>query len=124
MPEQRRWRDALALVDRALPPLRRHLGGDHRKVGAALARRGLCLVELRRPASAIAPLEQAVALPEGHVAPGHRAVWRFWLARALWDSGRDRSRARSLAGQARADLIAAGPGASADVASIDAWLRP
>ncbi len=57
-----------------------------------------------RPAEAIAPLERALAIREaGELDVGAVAETRFALARALWDAGRDRARARRLAATARAD---------------------
>jgi hypothetical protein len=52
--------------------------------------------------------------------PGWRGGARFVLARALWDSGRDRKRARQLAARARADLVSAGH--TAEIAKLDRWL--
>jgi hypothetical protein len=57
----------------------------------------------KRPTEAIAPLERGLALTAAN--PSHRshaAVLRFLLARALWDAGRDRKRARTLAEEAAA----------------------
>ena len=51
---------------------------------------------------------------------GKRAETRFALARALWDSNRDRARARALAEQAKTDY--ASQGAKSKVAEIDRWL--
>jgi hypothetical protein len=46
---------------------------------------------------------------------------RFALARALWDAGRDRDRARSLAAQARAGYATLGLKGKTQLAEIDAW---
>ncbi|MFY0524582.1 protein kinase domain-containing protein [Archangium gephyra] len=52
----------------------------------------------KRPREAIAPLERALAFIEKspHAVQLHRVHIRFRLARALWDSGEDRLRARQL----------------------------
>jgi hypothetical protein len=49
------------------------------------------------------------------------AETRFALARALWDAGRDRPRARRLAATARANYQGP-PLHAAEVRELDAWL--
>lgn len=82
----------------------------------------LSLAELhldrKHPALAIAPAERALAMLETRSdddAPSHLADARFDLARALWDSGGDHKRARSLA-----DLARTHPGDDSR-AEIEAW---
>ena len=62
-----------------------------------LLAQGLLALDQHRPAEAIAPLERALKLAPEVV----RAKVQFTLARALWDSNRDRARARELATQAQ-----------------------
>jgi tetratricopeptide (TPR) repeat protein len=52
---------------------------------------------LGHPARAVAPLDQALRSAEGAEVATELPRLRFALARALWDSGRDRRRARALA---------------------------
>ena len=65
------------------------------------------------PARAVIALEQALSRAE----PAARPRLRFDLARALWDAGDNRTRARALAEQARADT------SDPDTArALDVWL--
>ena len=54
--------------------------------------------------------------------PAELAELQLALARALWDAGRDRSRAVALAGTARAAYAAAGDRKREELAAADAWL--
>lgn len=65
--------------------------------------------------TAVALLERAAALPE--LAPAVRGYLHFELADALWRAGRDRRRARTLAGTALTEL------AAPQTAEVTAWLR-
>jgi hypothetical protein len=47
---------------------------------------------------------------------------QFLLARALWDSGGDRRRARTLAGQARDGYAGLEAGEPAVLADLERWL--
>ena len=115
-----RWPDAAALYARALPVLQAAPGT---RDAAARAELGLAriLVELGQPAHALPELERLAAQQDG-LAPEVRFAVDFTLARALWDTGGDRTRARALAtgavGNLRA-LVAARPG---DIAQIEGWL--
>lgn len=63
---------------------------------------GLDLLDLHRSPEAIGPLEQALRIRADLTPPDWEI--RFALARALWDAGRDRKLAISLAQQARDTL--------------------
>ncbi|MBL9102471.1 MAG: tetratricopeptide repeat protein [Myxococcales bacterium] len=85
---------------------------------------GALLVAAGRPAEAVPLLARAVELREAEVAaPWHLAESRYQLARALWAAGDERSRALTLAVQAR-DTLAEHPDPQAPDrrAEIDAWL--
>ena len=112
-------RAAVAIYDRRSPPLG--------WISEALTGEGDDLLDLGRPRDAIAPLERALALRSTPDAdPEDRAKTSLELARALWDGGGDRTRARTLAEAARTTLapIAAKYGAfHADaLADADRWL--
>ena len=82
---------------------------------------GRALVETHDPARAVPVLEHALFLATGVVYTGDSANYlvpgaSFALARALWDSGGDRVRARRLA--ARAAELAV----PADRPAIETWL--
>jgi hypothetical protein len=89
------------------------------------ARVGIALVEAGRPADAIEPLERALRIEAvccaGEAVIAHDA--RFALARALWTTGGDRTRARALAERARAGLRRMGPALAARADAVDGWLR-
>jgi serine/threonine protein kinase len=95
---QARWADAARRYAELLPRLERAQGaGDTRN--AALASLGQALVELHEPVRALAPLERlAGALDQ--LPADLRIDVEAHLARALWDSGQDRPRARALASEA------------------------
>jgi tetratricopeptide (TPR) repeat protein len=112
-------RRAVAIYDQVQPPAT--------WIGDALTGEGEDLLALARPGEALAPLERALALRSGPGAdPEDRASTAFALARALWDAGGDRSRALSLARNARTVIapLAARYGAyRADtLARLDRWL--
>ncbi|HTA17728.1 MAG TPA: serine/threonine-protein kinase [Polyangia bacterium] len=83
---------------------------------------GRAWIELGQPKLAVAPLERALRLRESVHVPVEAAETRFALARALWDSGEDRRRARQLAAAAR-EGYAHTPDArsSLGIERIDAW---
>ncbi|MBL8975495.1 MAG: tetratricopeptide repeat protein, partial [Myxococcales bacterium] len=112
---------ALASFERAVAAHRRDHPG-HPDLGAHLTGVGIAHVEAGQPAAGIAPLEEAVAIflaaPRD---PLYLAQARFELARALWDSRRDRPRARSLAQQAR-QTYSEQPGGDRFRVEVEAWL--
>ncbi|HEU0035274.1 MAG TPA: serine/threonine-protein kinase [Kofleriaceae bacterium] len=104
---------ALAIHEHASDP-------DNVELAYPLAGLGEAELALGRPADAIAPLERAVALLASY--DGDRGTlgdMRLALARALWDAGRDRARARELAAAAEADLA----GVPGGVERARAWRR-
>jgi serine/threonine-protein kinase len=113
-----RYDEALAQFRRELAILEKTVPATHPSLAPPLDGIGDVLVAQHAAASAIAPLERALALREKD--PGSRdglPETRLLLARALWDAGRDRARARQLAEAAR-------DGASqTQKREIEAWLR-
>jgi tetratricopeptide (TPR) repeat protein len=94
--------EALAEAERALAIKRKALGEEHVDLCYSLENIGLAHLGLGQPAKAIPVLERALALRErARLEPGESAEGRFALARALWDTGRNRARARTLAAAAR-----------------------
>jgi eukaryotic-like serine/threonine-protein kinase len=78
---------------------------------------GQALVDLHQPAQAIEPLTRAVAVAQKS-AVDELPTTQLQLARALWDSGRDRLKARALATDAEARAKS-----DPQRAEIAAWLR-
>ena len=115
-------KQALDLYQRALPVLVKADGPTHPAVANALTSIGMTLVEQGRAARAIAPLERAAAIPPDGLAPDLRGARDFALARAVWQTGGDRARARHLAATARGELQQAGAGHADEVAEIARWL--
>ena len=98
-------------------------GATHPYVAYPLIGRAQCLVDLRKPADAIADAERAIAILAAQAGdPTHLAEARYALARGLWDANRERPRARTLAREAREAFAKAGPPAAEQLAEIDGWL--
>jgi tetratricopeptide (TPR) repeat protein/predicted Ser/Thr protein kinase len=92
------YRRAIAMWDATVAP-------DNPSVVYGLDGLGGVLMDLGRAAEAIAPLERAHALCQnGRVSPTLRGETTFTLAKALWEVGKDRARARSLATEALAAM--------------------
>jgi tetratricopeptide (TPR) repeat protein len=118
---QGRFADALAESQRALALKKKALGEDHLDLSYSLENLGQAYLGLGQPDLAIPPLEQAIALRErAKLEAGELAEARFALARALWDSKRDRRRARTLAEKARQAYLAARDRTSAN--QVATWL--
>ncbi len=84
---------------------------------------GRALLGLGRPTAALEPLAEAVRLGEAQTLdPLTLSISRFQLARAQWDSGADRGRARGLAVQARNTQQTLGERAAAELTASETWL--
>jgi tetratricopeptide (TPR) repeat protein len=117
-----RSREALPLFDRSLQVWPRAIGADSELLAYPLTGKGEALLLLGRAREAIAPLERALALRVAtHETRSPLGDTRFALARALWDSGGDQTRARALAAAARDDFAALPPN-PASRARAEAWL--
>ncbi|HUJ58811.1 MAG TPA: tetratricopeptide repeat protein [Kofleriaceae bacterium] len=113
----------LASQQRALAIATSALGADHPDRAFYLQNIGEAELALAEPGKAVAPLEQSVAIQAAHPQdPDDLALAKFLLARALWGSGGDRSRARSLATAARTTFATSQPPVTDQVAAIDRWL--
>lgn len=116
--------ESLRLARRALAIREQVLAADHPEVAYALDQ--VVQAELRLGhADAAQPLsERAVAIIERQPAMQlELAEARFTLARALWDSGRDRARARRLAIAAREVFAAQGEPLRDELVEVDRWRR-
>jgi eukaryotic-like serine/threonine-protein kinase len=99
----------------------RRQGGNAAIEGQIHHTLGLILSDEGRYAEAVNELETALALADrldSRILGG--VQWS--LAQALWDARADRSRARSLAAQAR-ENFSRRPGTREKVAEVDAWLQ-
>src|SRR5262249_52643134 len=119
-----RHADAVAYAERAAAIRGKIFGEGGTRLAEALRAQAEALVASHRAADAIAPADRAVAsLERADVDPADRARARFVLARALWDGGGDRDRAKSLASAARDDLAGAERDTHELGAEIGAWLH-
>lgn len=112
--------EALAQARRSIAMSEKSEGPDSSSVGLGLLSVGRSLELLGKPQAAVAPLERALRiLTPGQGDPSDRTEAMFRLGCALWDSGGDKARARSLVEASRA--------AAAELKSprlqpeIDAW---
>ncbi|MBN2493830.1 MAG: tetratricopeptide repeat protein [Deltaproteobacteria bacterium] len=109
-------REARAILEKANP--------EHAFLTDVLCCIGQALIGTKAPSQALAPLERALAIGEAHgIRPIVLANTRYALARALWDSGRDRDRARSLAQLAREGYASAMPRNQSREEEVKAWLE-
>ncbi|MBA3817618.1 MAG: serine/threonine protein kinase [Deltaproteobacteria bacterium] len=92
------FRRGLAIAEAKLPP-------KAPEISVCLAGIGLSELAAGEPARALPSLERAVALLQGGM-PNELAPTEWGLARALWDTGRDRVRARQLARKALERFVA------------------
>jgi serine/threonine protein kinase/tetratricopeptide (TPR) repeat protein len=108
---------ALNHAQHALQLSEQMFGKEHSSVAEALTWIGRIRVAHHQYGEAFAPLERAITIFEHHPAdePQYLAQARFALAMALWDSGRARARARTLAVSARGQLVD-------DRAELESWL--
>ncbi len=117
-----RSRDARASFEKARIIWERELGLDNRNLAYALTGIGVSYLVEGDPLSALVPLERAFKIREKQETdPSRRAETRFALARALWESGRDRGRARALAEDARESYAKAA--VKTKLAEVDTWLH-
>ncbi|HEY3360041.1 MAG TPA: serine/threonine-protein kinase [Polyangia bacterium] len=114
---------ALEAGRRAVAILEAAVGRDHPDLAAALTLVGQAQLALGAPHEAIAPLERAVPLRiKGGAAADDLAETRFALAQALWQAGRDRARAVTLATAAR-DGLKPLKFRAAELQQVEAWLK-
>jgi tetratricopeptide (TPR) repeat protein len=115
-----RWRDAVGLYEHALPTLET----DHdaaEELATTVSQLSRAYVELDQPARALALLDRlAGALDDP--APDVAVAVAFTRARALWDTGGDRARARKLATDALAGLRGVATARPDDATQIERWL--
>jgi eukaryotic-like serine/threonine-protein kinase len=119
---QRQYAEALAEHQRASEILVKVLGPEHPDTAELMGQVGEDLIELRRYADSITALQHALALTEGKSPkPEVIAEIHFALARALWDSRTDRTRATTFARSAR-DEYAKLPARKQELTEVTAWL--
>jgi tetratricopeptide (TPR) repeat protein len=120
---QGKYDEALSYYRRTIAVWERLLGPRHRHLALPLTGIGRVELDRHRPALALPPLEQALALRRGEPGdPAENADTQFALARALWQSGNDRARARELATGAQAEYEHAATKSKGELAEVGQWL--
>ena len=100
----------------------KELTADHPYFGDSLSGIGQSYLGEGTPERALAPLERGLAIREKNRAePSQISETQFLLAQALWDSGRDRTRAVALARSAK-EGYGDRPWWRDKVGAIDRWL--
>jgi tetratricopeptide (TPR) repeat protein/predicted Ser/Thr protein kinase len=117
---QARWKDAAALFERTLPLVADSPVAGETLIGAQV-NLAKAYVELGRPAKAI-PILDRLAAGIDRLPPHGRVALEFTLAQALWSSGRDRKRARTLAAHALAAYREIEGAPPDQIAEIERWL--
>ncbi len=113
---------ALSLFKRALAINERSWGADHPLNAGLLVNIGKTLIDWRQPAEAIAPLKRAVSIRQQREdSPSKLAAAQFALARAFWESGREKGRAKQLAIEAR-EVYGSTEAPNQELAEMDHWL--
>ena len=107
------YRRALQLFDLHAPP-------TALEIAYPLAGLARLTIDGGRPATAIAPLERALLISAGSPDRFFHADVQFQLARALYNSGRDRTRAQNLSAAAL-DTYAALPNFGVQAGEIRRW---
>jgi serine/threonine protein kinase/tetratricopeptide (TPR) repeat protein len=95
-----RYADARQDAEHALAIWERELGTENPDLPFLLGPLGDARLGLEEPAEAIAPLERALRIAERNDLHSELRKLRFALARALWQSGQERSRAVQIGVQA------------------------
>jgi serine/threonine-protein kinase len=117
-----RYAEARAVFERSQQVFARELGSENRGLADSLTGMGISYLDEGEAASAIHFLERARQIrTTRETNPAKRAEADFALARALWASNKDRTRARLLADEARSDYARAGEKLKSN--EVEAWLR-
>jgi eukaryotic-like serine/threonine-protein kinase len=117
---QHRYPDALAHYERSLALYQASGLATHPGAVGTLVGLGRVHLERGKAAAALPFLEQAGAALGADAVPFDRAEARFALAQALSLTGKDQTRARELAFEAR-EFYRQEPAHAADVREIEAW---
>lgn len=121
--EEKRFDLALLHFQRALDILDAYVDQEEHVAAYLHAGIGMTLLDLQRPIESIPPLERAVETYSRQVAVSDRGGRsRFALARALWETRRDRRRALELAREAETNFRRSGPLWVDRADEVNAWI--
>jgi hypothetical protein len=119
---QKRPAEALQVYEHARAIAAAAFGPDNVQIAPMQQGMGRAWLDLHHPERALAPLERAYKLASGPDGTAlNAALMAFPLARALWDSGGNRARARKLATDA-IPIIERSPSDRDDAARLRVWL--
>ena len=118
-----RWAEAMVYSRHAIDLYQTAGRTPDSRMSFPLRLMGLSLIQLGRPNLAIAPLERALLL-HGTSRYDRNEIpkTRLALARALWESRGDRTRARRLALEAKAELLGSDRGETVEFQEVTEWL--
>jgi len=117
-----RYAEAREVFEKAFRIWEGEFGSDNVNLGFALTGIGIGYIAEGKSNNALSPLERAYHLRERYEPESSRfAETGFALARALWDSKHDRTRARSLAARARDSYAKLSE--KKRLAEVNDWLR-
>jgi serine/threonine protein kinase/tetratricopeptide (TPR) repeat protein len=124
--DQKKWAQALKYHQRALEIREKALGSDHPMVIRNLVTYARSYVLSGKPKPAVPLLERAIATPDkGNKGDRYlRATAQAMLARALWESGRDRNHALDMGEHAYEVLQKLGEQKSEAYRELEPWLLP
>jgi tetratricopeptide (TPR) repeat protein len=118
---EKKFAEALPYFQRSLSIIEKRLGKNHPSAVYTLLGLGAALIGTGHADEAVAQLERADDIAKNTtVDPGVVNTLHFDLARALWESGKDRTRAVALARQAHAALARSDDKETAEAAAT--WL--
>jgi tetratricopeptide (TPR) repeat protein len=115
-----RPREAVAIYEHAIPILSKSEGLLDARA-TAIDGLAQAYLDLHQADRVMRVLEQASGVRD-QLPPERRASLDYLAAQALWESGGDRGRARTLATSARDTIAASNPADHDGIANIDAWL--
>jgi tetratricopeptide (TPR) repeat protein/tRNA A-37 threonylcarbamoyl transferase component Bud32 len=123
--QQHHYDAALIEADRGLAILRAAQGPESLTASYTEVTRARILVDAGRAREALGPAERTLDRLSGQPAPPPERVAEAQLvvARALWDTGHDRTRALELARQAERSMAARGQAGEGQLEDVRGWLR-
>jgi eukaryotic-like serine/threonine-protein kinase len=116
-------KEARADFERALGILQKANGREHPDVGTQLVGIGATLVATKEAAAALPFLERAMAIYASKPPSAEKiAEAKLTLAKALWDAGKDRDRARTLGLEAAREYASFGAFTARERQDADRWV--
>ncbi|HSR97563.1 MAG TPA: tetratricopeptide repeat protein, partial [Kofleriaceae bacterium] len=119
-----RYDAAAAVFQAAIPVAIRYYGPDHSEVGGWTTSLGEAYLRMGDTAKALEQAQRGLAIAEKHPeVQSEIANASVIIGEALWTSGKDRPRARTLLRKARAIYVAGGEPQANQVRQLDDWMH-